>query len=62
MSIGVYEMQTLIFGAKSSPCSALYVKDENTKEFAATKPDAVESIQKIRMLMIIYLAEDARQN
>lgn len=41
-----YEMTRLVFGANSSPCSALYVKDENAKTFAKSKPDAAESVIK----------------
>lgn len=39
-----WEMTCIIFGANSSPTSALYVKDENAKTFAKTKPDASISV------------------
>ncbi|XP_076648090.1 uncharacterized protein LOC143356360 [Halictus rubicundus] len=42
----VYEMTSLIFGAKSSPCSAMYIKDENAKSFANQYPGAAKSIIK----------------
>ena len=40
----VYEMTCLVFGANSSPCSALYIKDLNAKEFMTSKPQASKSI------------------
>lgn len=40
----IYEMTCLIFGAKSSPCSANYVKNENARGFADAKPHASQSI------------------
>ncbi|XP_076395364.1 uncharacterized protein LOC143265692 [Megachile rotundata] len=40
----IYEMSTLIFGAKSSPCSAIYVKDKNAKDCNEAHPEAVRSI------------------
>ena len=33
----VFEMQSLIFGATSSPSSAIYVKDENAKQFSESR-------------------------
>ncbi|XP_076246401.1 uncharacterized protein LOC143186603 [Calliopsis andreniformis] len=39
-----YEMTRLIFGAKSSPCTAIYVKNKNARENAGLYPDAVKSI------------------
>ena len=42
----VYEMTSLILGAKSSPSSAMYIKNRNASEFAQVKPDAVKSIQR----------------
>ena len=41
----VYEMTCLIFGAKSSPCSAIYIKNRNASRFAQSKPDAAASIK-----------------
>ncbi|XP_076660183.1 uncharacterized protein LOC143363496 [Halictus rubicundus] len=40
----VYEMTSLIFGAKPSPCSAMFVKDENARSFAGRKPRSAASI------------------
>ncbi|XP_033224957.1 uncharacterized protein LOC117177938 [Belonocnema kinseyi] len=40
----VYEMTSLIFGAKSSPCSALYVQKKNAERYAITNSDASISI------------------
>ena len=37
-------MTCLVFGANSSPCSAIYIKDTNVKVFAAEKPVASRSI------------------
>ncbi|XP_058803555.1 uncharacterized protein LOC131671274 [Phymastichus coffea] len=42
----VYAMTCLIFGSKSSPCSALYVKNCNAERYAETKPVAARSIIK----------------
>ncbi|XP_076661126.1 uncharacterized protein LOC143365004, partial [Halictus rubicundus] len=39
-----YEMTHLIFGAKSSPCSALYIKKKNAVENAEASPEAAKSI------------------
>ena len=39
-----YEMTCLVFGANSSPCSAIYIKDTNAKVFAVEKPVASRSI------------------
>ncbi|XP_076389575.1 uncharacterized protein LOC143264787 [Megachile rotundata] len=40
----VFEMSCLIFGAKPSPCSAMYVKNLNARSFANTKPIASRAI------------------
>lgn len=40
----VYEMSSLIFGAKSSPCSAIYIKNENARSFSVSHPEASRSI------------------
>ncbi|XP_058797666.1 uncharacterized protein LOC131667915 [Phymastichus coffea] len=42
----VYAMTCLIFGSKSSPCSALYVKNCNAERYAETTPVAARSIIK----------------
>ena len=42
----VYEMTCLVFGANSSPASALFVKNENAKRFAASRPNASRKILK----------------
>lgn len=39
-----YIMTSLIFGSKSSPCSAIYIKNSNAMEFADLMPDAVSAI------------------
>ena len=41
----VYCMTTLIFGAKSSPCSALHVKNSNANEYEKVKPAAASMIK-----------------
>ncbi|XP_048483435.1 uncharacterized protein LOC125489902 [Plutella xylostella] len=41
-----YRMKALIFGASSSPCSAIYVKNKNAKEFENTHPEAVRAIER----------------
>lgn len=41
-----YEMTCLLFGAKPSQCSAIYVKDKNAELFAKTKPEAVKTIKR----------------
>ena len=56
-----YEMTCLVFGANSSPCSALYVKDTNAKEFSKTKPEASKSIV-INSYVDDYLASRKRIN
>lgn len=40
----VYEMSTLIFGAKSSPCSAIYIKNKNAKLYYEAHPEASKNI------------------
>ena len=42
----VYEMDRLIFGSRASPCSAVYVKDQNAELFAKTKPIAAQLIKR----------------
>ncbi|CAG7821049.1 unnamed protein product, partial [Allacma fusca] len=54
-----YVMTSMIFGAKSSPCSAQYVRDVNAREFQSTNPEAVEAILQ-RHYMDNYL--DSFQN
>lgn len=39
-----YVMKSMLFGAKSSPCSALYIKNRNAEEFSTIYPSAVNSI------------------
>ena len=39
-----YEMTCLIFGAKSFPCSAMYVKNQNALRYQQSHPTAVRSI------------------
>ena len=39
-----YEMTSMIFGAKSSPCCALFIKNKNALEFKSLYPEAVDSI------------------
>ncbi|XP_076660139.1 uncharacterized protein LOC143363448 [Halictus rubicundus] len=39
-----YAMTRLIFGSKSSPCCAIYVKNKNAEEYGESKPDAAKSI------------------
>ncbi|XP_058809946.1 uncharacterized protein LOC131675118 [Phymastichus coffea] len=51
----VWENVSLIFGSKSSPCSAIYVKNKNAERFALEKPEAVRSIIK-NSYMDDYLA------
>ena len=51
----IYENTSLIFGSKSSPCSAIYVKNKNAERFAEQKPEAVRSIIK-NSYMDDYLA------
>ncbi|GBP29306.1 hypothetical protein EVAR_79003_1 [Eumeta japonica] len=41
-----FRMNSLIFGASSSPCSAIYVKNKNAQEFADKYPDAALAIEK----------------
>ncbi|XP_043264286.1 uncharacterized protein LOC122404416, partial [Colletes gigas] len=40
----VFAMTCLIFGAKSSPCSAIYVKNRNAEDYINSQPDAYRSI------------------
>lgn len=39
-----YEMTSLLFGSKSSPTSAIYVKNKNAEAFKNTMPIAVQAI------------------
>ncbi|GBP13207.1 hypothetical protein EVAR_93159_1 [Eumeta japonica] len=41
-----FRMNSLIFGASSSPCSAIYVKIKNAQEFADKYRDAALAIEK----------------
>lgn len=41
-----YRMTSVIFGAASSPCAAIYVKNRNAKDFEEECPDAVTAIEK----------------
>ena len=50
-----YEMTCLVFGAKSSPSSAIYVKNKNASSFSGTRKEASESIVK-NSYMDDYLA------
>ena len=50
----VYCMKAMIFGATSSPVSALYVKNHNAEEFAAQYPEAATAIVR-RHYMDDYL-------
>ena len=42
----VYQMEVMIFGAVSSPCSAQFAKNVNAQRFADTLPEAVDAILK----------------
>ncbi|XP_076660490.1 uncharacterized protein LOC143363843 [Halictus rubicundus] len=42
----VYTMTSLIFGAKSSPCSAIYIKNRNAEEYKHSEPAPARSIKK----------------
>ena len=42
----VYQMEAMIFGAVSSPCSAQFAKNMNAQQFADTMPEAVDAILK----------------
>lgn len=42
----VYAMDSMIFGAKSSPTSAIFILNKNACEFEQTKPDAVRAIRE----------------
>ena len=57
-----YEMRCIIFGANSSPCNALYIKDINAKEFASIKPRASESIIKNSYVDDFLSSEIIRQS
>lgn len=50
----VYEMTSLMFGKKSAPCSAIFVKNKNAERFAKVKPRAAASI-KVNCYMDDYL-------
>ena len=41
-----FAMTTLISEARSSPCSAIHVKNVNTEKLRQTMPNAVEAIRK----------------
>ncbi|XP_076398077.1 uncharacterized protein LOC143266403 [Megachile rotundata] len=40
----IFVMSSLIFGAKSSPTSAIYIKNKNAEDYAHSHPDACRSI------------------
>ena len=42
----VFRMRTLLFGARSSPASAQYIKNENADRFKQESPKAVKSIKR----------------
>lgn len=39
-----FAMTTVLFGAKSSPSTAIYIKDKHATEFAGSKPKAAQNI------------------
>ncbi|XP_023953383.2 uncharacterized protein LOC112057126 [Bicyclus anynana] len=41
-----YRMKSLIFGATSSPCSAIFVKNRNAEDFKEKYPEAIEAIKR----------------
>ncbi|XP_073943417.1 uncharacterized protein [Choristoneura fumiferana] len=41
-----YRMSSVIFGATSSPCTALYIKNRNAREHAEEYPDAARAIER----------------
>ncbi|XP_047989853.1 uncharacterized protein LOC125229116 [Leguminivora glycinivorella] len=41
-----YRMTSVIFGASSSPCTALYIKNRNAREHAARHPEAARAIER----------------
>jgi hypothetical protein len=41
-----FEMTSLIFDAKSSPCSAMFIKNNNAKEYEDTWSEETKSIMK----------------
>ncbi|XP_048486344.1 uncharacterized protein LOC119693582 [Plutella xylostella] len=41
-----YRMTSVIFGASSSPCMALFIKNRNARDFADTYPEPVRAIEK----------------
>lgn len=43
---GVYHMNSMVFGVKSSPCAALYVLNRNANEFGESLPHAVAAIKR----------------
>ena len=50
---GIYEMASLIFGAKSSPCNAIFVQNKNAEGFSKSNLNA--SISIIRNSYMDYL-------
>ena len=42
----IYCLRTLVFGARSSPCSAIYVLNRNADEFEGCMPQAVRAIRR----------------
>lgn len=41
-----YRMRSVIFGAASSPCTAIFIKNKNAEEHRAMYPEAAEAIAK----------------
>ncbi|XP_048483902.1 uncharacterized protein LOC125490011 [Plutella xylostella] len=41
-----YRMKSLIFGAASSPCTAIYAKNRNAADFKEKYPEAVQAIER----------------
>ncbi|XP_045487974.1 uncharacterized protein LOC123689933 [Pieris rapae] len=41
-----YRMSSVIFGAASSPCTAIYIKNKNAKAFSHKYPEAAQAIER----------------
>ncbi|XP_063636132.1 uncharacterized protein LOC134806742 [Cydia splendana] len=60
-----YRMTSVIFGASSSPCTALYIKNRNAREHATQYPEAARAIERNHYmddyLQSFNTIEEARQ-
>lgn len=52
-----YVMNSMIFGAKSSPTSAIYVLNKNASEFIDSYPEAVKAIYENIVITLLVFSQ-----